>query len=147
MTILFLAICLCLIALSTSDFRYFIVPYHLLFSLAMLCLFWSAHTNVLWLTILTRAACMMLAAIALRYGIYVFTKRLGCGWGDVWLFFICGLVLSIDQWPAFFLTTGGSGVIFGYTWKRVTGHNRFPFVPCISLGFTLALWLQLLEIK
>ena len=143
MVTLFLAICTNLAVLSFIDIRSFIVPPYLLLILAILCVFWNTHMDLPLATILIQATGMMLLAIALRYGVYFFTKKIGCGWGDVWLFFLCGLVLPLDMWATFFLITGGSGILFGYMWKRIKGQNRFPFVPCISLGLATALWLQL----
>ncbi|MEN8237060.1 MAG: prepilin peptidase [Pseudomonadota bacterium] len=144
---LFPSICTCLIILSIVDLKWLIVPYSLLLPLAVLCLAWNVHFDVPPLISFICAVAMALMALLLRHGIYIFKGQVGCGWGDVWLFFVCGMVISSDQLAPFFLVTGSSGIIFGSLWQTVKGQSRFPFVPCLSLGLATALWLQLPGMK
>ena len=145
--ILFLTICTCLLVLSFIDWRMFIVPYSLLLILTLLCLAWGWLFEFPFLNSLASATSLMLVMIILRYGIYLYKRQPGCGWGDVWLFGVCGLVVQLDQLTIFFLATGASGIVLGNLWKWRIQQQRFPFVPCISLGLTLALATQLLKGK
>ena len=143
----FLTICTCLLALSIIDYRKFIVPYSLLFALTLLCLTWCWLFEFPLLKSLASAASLMLLVILLRYSVYIYKRQPGCGWGDIWLFGICSLVVQQDQLALFFLITGASGIVFGCFWKWCMQQQRFPFVPCISLGLALSLVAQLLKDK
>lgn len=76
------------------------------------------------------------AAWLLRRVFMAVMKREPMGLGDVKFFGAAGFWLSLDAEAAaaFMLISGVSGIALGVLWKRLSGHEEFPFGPALVLA-------------
>lgn len=73
-------------------------------------------------------------SLALFLFFYLTAKVEAIGIDDIKLFFVIGLLLGVNNFLAFALLTGISGLLFGIVWKKCTKEDIFPFAPAICIA-------------
>lgn len=75
------------------------------------------------------AAALYVSAAAMLF--YVFRKQSGIGFGDIKLYFVCGLYLTFQQVMTLIAVSGLLGVVC----VLASGKKKIPFGPCIAAAF------------
>lgn len=66
-------------------------------------------------------------------------KRDGIGMGDIRFCIIVGILLSLNQWPAFLFISGVLGIATSILWKALKKGKTFPFGPSIMISLFICL--------
>lgn len=68
-------------------------------------------------------------------------KKDGIGMGDIRFCIIVGMLLSLNQWPAFLFISGILGIATSILWRALKKGETFPFGPSIMISlFTCLLF-------
>ena len=82
---------------------------------------------------------LFLFALILKYSSKAILKKEALGFGDVKLFAVAGIILTIDNVNIFLFLSGFIGLFFGLIWYIIHNTNKFPFGPSLSTALYICL--------
>lgn len=135
-TVCLLGLTVSVITLIVTDLEQYIIPDEMQWAMAVFAIADFFFTDKAWQDHLIAAASAGALAMALRVGFRKLRKKEGLGLGDVKLFTVAGLWLSIALLPLFFLASGLIGIATALLWRAMGRGQYFPFGPALAV----ALW-------
>lgn len=141
-----------LMSLFVIDFKQYILPDRIQYFLVLLGVVWQV---VLFVDAPHDASLLSVLFYSFMSGcvyggviwgvgrlVSVVLRRDSLGFGDVKFFFMAGIWLGIDVFPAFLMLSGVAGVVLGIFWRYVFQGRVFPFGPALIVSFICLLCAQ-----
>lgn len=130
-----------LIAMIVADLEHYFVPNIMQYFLALLVILVLVEQGgpKLPLANVKYGFLYMGFGLALFAFFFFTTKTEAIGIDDIKFFFIAGLLLGVQNFLAFMLISGLSGIVFGAMWRYIKKEEIFPFMPSLCFAMFLCM--------
>ena len=135
--LLYFAISLILISMSVIDLEHYFIPNSLQYFLTFFVIILLVNLGGKDLLVgnIKSAFIYTFFGICLWLFFYFAAGVEAIGIDDIKFLAVTGLLLGQDNFLAFMILTGFSGMIFGAIWQKITKDDTFPFAPALCLAF------------